>query len=90
LHYARQAVQEGKRRIILATDRPMSFPELWVNGRSVTYSVSLIQLLTTPDGKGEGTIAAAVKLKFEPKEKTLEVENYGTEPLVIRGLKKED
>ena len=34
-----------------------------------------------PDGKGEGKLVPAAKIDYDQESKTLEIENYNTEPV---------
>jgi len=67
------------RRIILVSDRQMSLPELWNSGRSTNYKFSIVILDVDADGKGDGLVYYAVKLKFN-KSGELELEHYGQAP----------
>ncbi|MCP3956533.1 MAG: hypothetical protein GY719_01635 [bacterium] len=81
MKYAWQVEVEGKRRIILATDRPMGFVELARNTRSTDYNVSLMVLELDPEtGEGEGTAAVGVELSIDKKTNRLNIEFTGTQP----------
>jgi hypothetical protein len=67
------------RRIVLVSDRQMSLPELWNSGRSTDYKFSIVMLDVDANGKGDGTVYYAVKLKFN-KSGQLELEHYGQSP----------
>jgi len=67
------------RRIILVSNRQMSLPELWNSGRSTDYKFSIIVLDVDAEGKGDGLVYYAVKLKFN-KSGQLELEHYGQAP----------
>ncbi len=67
------------RRIILVSNRQMSLPELWNAGRSTSYKFSIVVLDVDADGKGDGLVYYAVKLKFN-KSGQLELEHYGQAP----------
>jgi hypothetical protein len=82
LRYARQwDLGEGKRRIVLATDRYISFYEARNQPRTRDYDMSLIVMDIDAEGNGEGQLAMAVRLAVDNEKKTLVVENYGTEPV---------
>jgi hypothetical protein len=82
LYYAREIVNsDNSRRIILATNRPMSFLELRNAGRSTEYDFTIIEIRLGPDGKGVGKYAQAVKVSYNKETKTVELENYGQEPI---------
>lgn len=82
IHYAReQPLGDGGRRVIIATDRPMSFWELRNQPRSVDYEFTLAEIRLTKDGKGEGKLATAAKIDWNEGTQTIEIENYGIEPV---------
>jgi hypothetical protein len=83
LYYAYQTVKDGKRRIVLSTDRPVSMAEAWRNGRSMDYATTMVVLDLDENNKGEGVLGFALKLKFNPETKQLEIENYGTDPVQL-------
>jgi hypothetical protein len=64
------------------SDRQMSMPELWRSGRSTSYKFSIIVLDLDQDGKGDGLLYYAVKMKFN-KSGQLELEHYGQAPARI-------
>ena len=71
----------GGRRIVIATDRPMSFFEAANQTRSSDYAFTLAEIRLGPDGKGEGKLVPAAKIEYDQESKTLEIENYNTEPV---------
>ena len=82
IHYAREEpVGDGGRRVIIATDRPMRLWELWNQTRSVEYDFMLAEIRLNKDGKGEGKLATAAKIRWDAGTNTIEIENYGIEPV---------
>lgn len=88
LRYAHQMQSGGKRRIVFATDRPMSFAERRAQPRSIDYKFMVGELTVDASGKGEGKLAVAVKAQWDPSDKTLELENYDTEPVRLLEVRK--
>jgi hypothetical protein len=81
-YYARETpFGDGGRRIIVATDRPMSFQERANQPRSAEYEFTLIQIHLDKNGKGQGKYAAAAKITYNKDTRTMEIENYGIEPV---------
>ncbi|MGH9323185.1 MAG: hypothetical protein ACRD21_02510 [Vicinamibacteria bacterium] len=94
LHYAYQFQQpDGKRVVVLVTDRNMTMAERARSGRSTDYDVSAIvmELQRGEDGKetGQGTLFAAAKLGFDKEKKKIEVESLGIEPVRLTDIKRE-
>jgi hypothetical protein len=81
IRFAQQTVaSNGSRRIVIATDRPMSFWEAANRPRSSDYAFTLAEIRIGPDGKGEGKLVPAAKIDYDKEANTLEIENYNIEP----------
>jgi hypothetical protein len=82
IHFARERKGEhGDRRIILLTDRPISFWEARNRPRTVDYPFTLIELRIPPEGKGEGKLSLLTSIRFDKDQKIVELENYASEPV---------
>jgi hypothetical protein len=82
IHYAREEqTPDGGRRIIVATDRPMSFWEAVNHPRSADYGFTLAEIRLGKDGKGEGKIVSPAKVTWNRERGAIEITNYGTEPV---------
>lgn len=81
----RYAVQErtrsGERRIILVTDRPVEFAELYDRSRTLDYPFSAIELLLDDSGRGKGSLWIAAKLTL--LDDLLIVDNYADRPVTL-------
>ena len=87
LRYARQQPYEGTgRRIILMTDRPMSALERFSGSRSRDYSVTWIDLKLDAQGRGEGSMSLAARLRLVGD--ILGIEDYGNVPAKLNDIKK--
>jgi len=80
--------QGGGMHIVMVTDRPMRFWEVYNNGRSTTYPFGIIVLNVDSTGKGTGTLAPICKIKFNKKGE-LEIENFGQKPLRLANVRVE-
>jgi hypothetical protein len=70
--------ENGGRLVRLVVDRPLAFIEAARNLRTEEYPLSIVEIRFDAEGKGEGTLAAAVKAHFEGDK--LVVESYGIRP----------
>ncbi len=87
--YARwRPTQSGGMHIVMVTDRPMRFWEVYNGGRSTDYPFGIIVLNVDSTGKGTGTLAPICKVKFNKKGE-LEIENYGQKPLRLVNVRVE-
>jgi hypothetical protein len=94
IHYAREFQQpDGKRLVVLVTDRTMSMAELRRGTRSTEYEVSAIvmELEKGEDGeeKGQGTLFLGTKLGVDKEQKKLVVESLGYEPVRLTNIERE-
>ncbi len=71
----------GGRKVVVATDRPMSYWEAFNPSRLNEYKFSLAEIRLGPDGKGEGKAIPYANVSFDKDTKTFEVENYETLPV---------
>jgi hypothetical protein len=77
--------KDGGQHIVLATNRPISFPELYNATRSTTYKIGIVVLDVDKDGKGTGTFSPLCKVKFNKKNE-LEIEHYGQKPFRLANV----
>ena len=90
LHYARRSeLPEGGERISIATDRRISFWEAANRPRSIDYPFTLIELHIRPNGEGEGKMSLATKITIERDGKTIMLENYASQPVLLTSVKRE-
>ncbi len=80
--------KEGGLHIVLATNRPISFPELYNATRSTQYKIGIVTLDVDKDGKGTGTFAPLCKVKFNKKNE-LEIEHYGQKPFRLANVNRQ-
>jgi hypothetical protein len=70
---------DGGMQVTMATNRPISFGELYNFTRSSQYPIGMVTLNVDKDGNGTGLLYGACKVKFNKKGE-LEVENFGQKP----------
>jgi hypothetical protein len=86
LRYAHQApADEGGRRIVIATDRPVGFWEARNQPRTIDYPFTVIEMRIKPDGRGEGKLSIATKIV--PVGKTIYLEDYATQPVLLQNVR---
>ena len=88
LRYTHQEpTAEGGRRIVIATDRHIGFWEARNRPRTFDYPFTLIQIEVDREGKGEGRMSVATKIRFDKKKNVLELENYASEPVRLNNIR---
>ena len=88
LHYAWQSpLDDGGRRIVIATDRYIGFEEARSQPRTIDYPITLIEIRVDKEGNGVGKMAVATKISFDKKKNQIELENYGSEPVRLNNVK---
>ena len=88
LFYARDnAMPDGSRHIVAATNRRVAFREAASNTRSMQYQFTLIEVHLPQDGKGgEGKMVPAAKVSWDKDKKKLEIENYQALPIDLKSV----
>jgi hypothetical protein len=88
LHYAwHTPMDEGGHRIVLATDRYVTFQEARSNPRTMDYPFTLLEIRLDRNGEGVGKASIATKISFDKKKNIMELENYGIEPVRLNQIK---
>ena len=87
LRYARELPgEDGGRRLILATDRPIGFAEARNNPRTLDYPFTVIELRLDGEGRGEGRLSIATKLTLN--DNVLVIENYADQPVMLKDVRR--
>jgi hypothetical protein len=82
LRYARQSpLEDGGRRIVLGTDRPIGFREARNQPRTMDYPFTIVEVQLDKNDKGVGKILAGTKLFIDKKTNNLVLENYAQQPI---------
>lgn len=81
--------EDGGRRIVIITPRVIGFREVRDQPRTVDYPFTLFEMRFNSEGTGEGRMAYATQITFDKNKKTIELENYSSEPVRLNNLKLE-
>ena len=88
LHYARQMPgEDGGRRIVLITDRPIGFWEARNRPRTIEYPFTLIEMRLDGDGRGEGKLSIATKITLNGD--VLVLEDYANQPVMLNDIRRQ-
>jgi hypothetical protein len=88
LHYAwHEPLDEGGERIMLATDRYITFQEARNQPRTIDYPFTLVEIRLDRNGEGVGKASVFTKIRFDKKKNTMELENYSSEPVRLQQVK---
>ena len=84
---------DGGQRIILLTDRKLGAwsPDTWkpvAAGTPDPSSFSVIELRVNKAGQGEGKTSLTTKVTFEAATKSIALENYAAQPVILKGVAK--
>jgi hypothetical protein len=87
LHFARNLPgEDGGRRIVIATDRPIGFWEASNGSRTLDYPFTLIEIHLDKDGHGTGKLSIATKLTLQ--DHVLTIEDYANQPVMLTDVRK--
>jgi hypothetical protein len=88
LRYARlDTLTGGGQRILVLTDRYVSFAELTNQSRSLDYPFTLIEMRLKPDGEGTGQMSVAASIT--QADNLLIVDNYAIQPIQLTSVRRE-
>jgi hypothetical protein len=88
LRYAHQnPLDEGGRRIVVATDRPVGFREARNQPRTMDYPFTIVEIRLDKNDKGQGKILAGTRLLID-KNNHLVLENYGQQPVRFNEIRR--
>jgi hypothetical protein len=90
LRYAlKEKGEDGGERIVLATDRRIGFWEASHQPRSIDYPFTVIEMHLNGDGEGEGKLSLATKITASKDKRTVTLENYDLQPVLLKSIKRE-
>jgi len=88
LRYAHSEMVGDQRRIVLATDRPISYGEERGRTRTLNYPISVIEFQLPEKGKGgEGTITVMAQFIWDEETQQLATKSYSAQPLRFVSIK---
>ena len=86
LRYAYQEPgDEGGRRVVIATDRPIGFWEAANQPRISNYPFTVLQMELDKNGEGKGTMSVATKIIV--RHNTVELENFASSPVMLNDIR---
>ena len=86
LHYAHQVpLHDGARRILVGTERPMSFAEESRGTVSSDYPFTIVEMRLNAKGEGEGRLSLATRISGDADR--VELENYDMAPIRLTKIK---
>lgn len=77
----------GGRRILIATDRRISFLEIRNQPRSLSYPFMIIEMRLDANGRGEGKLLPIADVTWSDED-VLVVENYDIQPVRLSQIRK--
>jgi hypothetical protein len=90
----REGQIEGNRRIIAVFERWQRFYEVRGGYRSTDYPYSIIEIVFDQKGRGTGTFVGLAQVRMRLDKKTeqwrLEIENFGSFPAKVMGVRRRD
>ncbi|MGD8328932.1 MAG: hypothetical protein PVJ49_05810 [Acidobacteriota bacterium] len=89
MNFARQYESNGKRVIVMATNRPLAIWGVWNQQRSTDFDITLIELRLDADGSGEGVLAVGVEFGYDMDKKQIVAKNWSSSPVQLKEIKKD-
>ena len=86
---AKTPAEDGGYRVVIATDRLMSFFEVRNQPRTVDYPFTVVQLNIGPDGQGEGRASIYARITTDKRNNTIVLEDFGSQPVTLMNVRAE-
>ncbi len=80
---------DGRDHITILTDRPVAFWELRAGTRTVDYPFTLIDLTIGSNNRGEGKLYVGAKITPDKEDRTIVVENYDIQPVMLNNVRRD-
>ena len=87
LRYSREFKTEKGRQIILATDRPVSFGEVYSQGQLGDFDTTIIILNVDDKGNGEGIVSVGTEVIWNDETGKIEVTNVTSQPVKLGNVR---
>lgn len=89
IRYSRHTqLPDGKQRILLATDRPVSFAEAFNTGTVAgDFDVTVIELTLDAEGNGDGRLSVGTEVRWNDEAGKLEVTNFSSQPIMLGNVR---
>lgn len=81
--------EDGGYRVVIATDRLMSFFEARNQPRTVDYPFTVVQLTIGPKGEGEGRASIYARITTDKRNNTIVLEDFGSQPVTLMNVRAE-
>ena len=80
---------DGTVRLVLATDRPVSFTEALNQGSAVgDFDVTIVELTLDAEGNGEGVLSLGTEVRWNDNDEKLEVTNFSSQPIKLGNVRR--
>lgn len=79
----RMPAPDGGERIMIITDRRMSFREVASRPRSYDYPFTVIELTLQKNGEGEGNVTLATRITGDKHNRVMTLENFDIQPIML-------
>lgn len=91
LHFAqRMRDGDGGERVVIATDRYISFWEAANRPRTIDYPFTVIDMRLGRNGEGQGKMSIATRITFDKAHNTIELEDFATQPVRLTSIRRTD
>ena len=86
-YYAQEFTDNGKRTILILTDREIEFEEVYNREISLQFPFTMITMALDADGNGSGAAILGAELKWDEAKDVLRVTGYSAEPVRLEGVR---
>ena len=84
LRYAEENDTPNGRQVVVATDRPMTFSEIYAGSQVRDYDITVIVLYVD---KGEGIASVGTEIVWNDVEDDIQITNVSSQPVKLGGVR---
>ncbi len=86
-YYAQEFTENGKRAILVLTDREIEFEEVYNREISLQFPFTMITMTLDGEGSGSGVAILGAELEWDDAQDVLRVTGYSAEPVRLEGIR---
>jgi hypothetical protein len=88
IRYAQSFDVNGQREIVLATDRPVTFSEVYAGSAVRDFDITLMVLkFEGGSSTGEGIVSVGTEIKWNESKDQLEITNFSSQPVRLGNVR---
>ena len=86
-YYTQEFTDDGKRNILILTDREIYFEEVYNREISMQFPFTMVAMILDEEGNGQGVAILGAELEWDEEKDVLRITGYSAEPVRLEGVR---